>query len=209
MFGYKAGEDNKNKVAKAAFFVGKKNLGFFMRLLDTITDLITPSAQALGYEIVQVTFNDAAKRRTLQIMAERLSDGLMRVEDCEKLSKTISALLDVEDIISGQYALEVSSPGIDRPLTRRKDFVAYQGFDAKIELMMPMDGRKRYAGVLLGLRSAEDEVGITVDGHDYFLPFESINTAKLVLTDRLIKASQAQMKLNNEARSTEGVEEKQ
>lgn len=179
-----------------------------MRLLDTIVDLITPSATALGYDIVQVSFNEAAKRRTLQIMAERSADGLMRVEDCEKLSKTISALLDVEDLISGQYALEVSSPGIDRPLTRRKDFVVYQGFDAKIELMMPIDGRKRYTGILLGLRSAEDEVGIAVDGRDYFLPFESISSAKLILTEKLIKASHAQMQLNQEARNTVGVEEK-
>ena len=169
-----------------------------MNLISQIEALIRPSAEALGYDLVQVRFNEAAKRRTLQIMAERISDKLMTIEDCEKLSRTVSALLDVEDSIQGQYALEVGSPGIDRPLTRPSDFDTYKGFDARVEMALLVEGRKRFTGHLVG-KSGDDAI-LTVDGRDWVLPIASIQTAKLVLTDALIKASQAQVKLNEEAR---------
>ncbi len=168
-----------------------------MRLIDRIEALITPSALALGYDIVQLRFNEAAKSRTLQIMAERIADKLMTLEDCEKLSRTISALLDVEDVIEGRYALEVGSPGIDRPLTRTHDFETYKGFDARIEMALPVEGRKRFTGHLMGLDG--DNVMLRVDEREWALPASAIQSAKLVLTDALIKASQAQMKINDAA----------
>ncbi|MBA4274454.1 MAG: ribosome maturation factor RimP [Alphaproteobacteria bacterium] len=172
-----------------------------MKLIEQIEALITPSAQALGYDIVQVRFNEAAKRRTLQIMAERSSDKLMTLEDCEKLSRTISALLDVEDNIQGRYSLEVGSPGIDRPLTRPSDFETYKGFDAKIDMNLPVEGRKRFTGHLVGRsdNGSGEEAVLLVDGREWLLPIAAIQSAKLVLTDALIKASQAQMKINEEA----------
>ncbi len=168
-----------------------------MKLIERIEALITPSANALGYDIVQVRFNEAAKRRTLQIMAERSSDKLMTLEDCEKLSRTISAMLDVEDVIQDRYALEVGSPGIDRPLTRRGDFETYKGFDARIDMSLPVEGRKRFTGLLLGLEG--EDVRIKVDNREWSLPFAGVQSAKLLLTDALIKASQAQLKLNEAA----------
>jgi len=176
-----------------------------MNLIERITSIITPSAASLGYDIVLVKFNDTAKRRTLQIMAERSSDKLMGIDDCERLSRTISALLDVEDVIEGQYALEVGSPGIDRPLTRRDDFSRYAGFETKIELALPLEGRRRFKGDLKGIEG--DMVQIEADGKLWELPFEGIQSAQLVLTDKLIKASQAQMKMNESARGAEDVKE--
>lgn len=169
-----------------------------MKLIEQIETLITPSASALGYDIILVRFNEAAKRRTLQVMAERSSDKLMTLDDCETLSRTLSALLDVEDLIQGRYALEVGSPGIDRPLTRPADFETYKGFDARIDMAIAVEGRKRFTGHLVG-RSDED-VLLKVDGREWRLPLTGIASAKLVLTEALIKANQAQMKLNEAAR---------
>lgn len=168
-----------------------------MKLIEQIEALITPSANALGYDIVQVRFNEAAKRRTLQIMAERSADKLMTLEDCEKLSRTLSALLDVEDNIQGRYSLEVGSPGIDRPLTRPDDFETYKGFDARVDMAIAVEGRKRFTGFLLGRK--DDAVILKVDGREWELPVSGISSAKLILTDALIKASQAQIKLNEAA----------
>lgn len=176
-----------------------------MRLIDQIEALITPSAASLGYDIVQVKFNDTAKRRTLQIMAERSSDKLMEIGDCERLSRTLSALLDVEDVIQGQYALEVSSPGIDRPLTRRQDYADYASFDVRIETALPIEGRRRFKGILKGIEG--ETITIDVDGREWHLPFEAIQSAQLVLTERLIKASQAQLKMNESARTEPDVKE--
>jgi ribosome maturation factor RimP len=179
-----------------------------MNLIEQIEALITPSANAQGYDIIQVRFNEAAKRRTLQIMAERSSDKLMTLEDCETLSRTISAVLDVEDMIEGRYALEVGSPGIDRPLTRPQDYDAYIGFDARIELVLPYEGRKRFSGVLLAHDAAANTVSIRVDNRDYTLPMASIQSAKLILTEALIKASSKQVALNEAARTSDDVQEK-
>lgn len=157
-------------------------------LLEKIEALITEPAKDLGYNIVQVKFNETSRNRTLQIMAERISDGGMNIDDCEKLSRTVSALFDVDDVISSAYRLEVSSPGIDRPLTRLKDFEEYKGFTAKIETQLPIEGRKRFTGTLLGLEG--EDVAIKVDRDEYHITFTNIANAKLVLTDELIKAHQ-------------------
>ena len=125
------------------------------------------------------------KRKTLQIMAER-PDGGMDIEDCARLSRELSDFLEREDPIEGEYVLEVSSPGIDRPLTRLTDFARWAGHDAKIELAAPdAEGRKRFRGLLLGLDG--NDVVIEVDGARRTFPFGGIAEAKLVLTEKLIQ----------------------
>lgn len=152
-----------------------------------IAELIAPSLESMGYEIVRITFT-GGDRQILQIMAEK-EDGTMTIEGCEEVSRTVSALLDVEDPISDAYDLEVSSPGIDRPLTRLKDFERWAGFEAKVELDEAVDGQRRYRGKLLGLRD-EDIVLANEAGEKITLPFADLRKAKLVLTDELIAASQ-------------------
>lgn len=159
-------------------------------ITDKIKSLIEPVIEGLGYELVRVLMLSSARSNeapTLQIMAEQ-EDGTMTVEGCAKISREVSVILDVEDPISGEYHLEVSSPGVDRPLTRRKDFINYAGHDVKIELESAQNGRKRYRGELLGVTG--DDVVIKVDGEEYSLPLEDIAKSKLVLTDELIAQSQ-------------------
>lgn len=156
-----------------------------MELTNRIATLIEPSLLAMGFLLVRVRFG-GAKRPVLQIMAEK-PDGTMTVEDCAEVSRAVSAILDVEDPISGEYVLEVSSPGIDRPLVRIDDYRRFAGYEAKVETAMPVDGRKRYRGRLIGIDG--EDVLIHVDAQDYRLPFPLISEARLVLTDDLIAAS--------------------
>ncbi len=151
-----------------------------------LIDLLDPVADALGYEIVRLRMMGGTARRTLQIMAED-AKGEMLVEDCTALSRSVSQVLDAADPISGEYVLEVSSPGVDRPLTRMKDFEAYEGFEAKIELDRVADGRKRFRGELAGIE--DDNVALNIEGETstVLLPFAWIVDAKLVLTDALMK----------------------
>lgn len=154
-----------------------------------IERLITPSATAMGFEIVRVLLTGTQRAR-LQIMAERADGGGMIVDDCAKLSRVVSAILDVEDPIAGAYELEVSSPGIDRPLTRLVDFERFAGFEAKLESAAPEpDGRRRWTGRLLGLDG--ETVRLATEGGDVAVPFANLAKAKLVLTDELIAAAQA------------------
>ncbi len=152
-----------------------------------IEALIAPSLEALGYEIVRAMIMGGSDNPTLQIMAERSADGGMEVGDCAKVSRTISALLDVEDPIAGAYTLEVSSAGLDRPLTRFKDFERFAGFEAKIEMADLVNGRKRFLGRLLGVDGGK--VLIDTDEGEQRLTFEGIAKAKLLLTDELIAAT--------------------
>ena len=151
----------------------------------SLLELLDPVAEACGYEIVRLRLMGGATRR-LQIMAER-PDGDMNVEDCTRLSRAISEVMDAADPISGEYTLEVSSPGIDRPLTRLKDFEAYEGLEARIELDRLAENRKRFKGVLAGVEG--DNVGIDLEGEEEtaMVPFAWIVEAKLVLTDELMK----------------------
>jgi ribosome maturation factor RimP len=154
-----------------------------------IEGLLGPALEALGYGIVRIQFT-SGRRATLQIMAERLDGAAMAVEDCATISRASSALLDVEDPIPGAYDLEVSSPGIDRPLTRRADFERFAGFEAKLETDRLLDGRKRFRGRIVGV----DEAGLirVRDGEaEYEVPFDAVTKAKLVLTDDLIAQGQA------------------
>jgi ribosome maturation factor RimP len=150
---------------------------------------IAPTLEAMGFEVVRVAIS-GGPRRTLQVMADRRDGSLISVHECAEISRTLSTIFDVEGPVQGVYDLEVSSAGIDRPLTRPKDFAAYAGFEAKVETRVPIAGRRRFKGLLKGLNTA-GEVAITVDGSDVMLPMDAIASAKLVLTDQLIAASAA------------------
>ncbi len=152
-----------------------------------LAGIVTPSIEGLGFELVRIRLM-SGKRTTLQIMAERPEGGI-EVEDCARISRTVSAVLDVEDPIAGEYALEVSSPGIDRPLTRLKDFERYQGYDVRIEATELIDGRRKFRGILEGVEN--NEVLITIPEGTIGLDFDLIADAKLVLTDDLIAESLA------------------
>ena len=152
--------------------------------MSHLEPIIAPKVEAAGYKLVRVRLI-GSKRKTLQIMAER-ADGQMDVEDCAKLSRALSEFLDAEDPIEGEYDLEVSSPGIDRPLTRITDFARWSGHEAKLELTVPdATGRKRFKGALLGLDG--NDVVVDAAGTRLKFPFTNIADAKLVLTDKLIE----------------------
>lgn len=159
-----------------------------------IEGLIEPALTAMGYDLVRVAVQGGESRKTLQIMAERQDGEGMSVDDCADISHAISAVLDVEDPIAGAYTLEVSSPGIDRPLVKRGDFERFAGFEARIETVQPVAGRKRFRGRLMGvtgdevrLREAAKAAGAA---DETLVPLTAIVRAKLVLTDDLIAATQ-------------------
>lgn len=151
-----------------------------------ILELLDSAAEAAGYEIVRLRIMGGAARRTLQIMAER-PDGEMNVDDCATLSRAVSEVLDAADPISGEYSLEVSSPGVDRPLTRLKDFNLYQGFEARIELDRLAEGRKRFKGMLAGIEDDNILIDLEGEAETCVVPFAWIAEAKLSLTDELMK----------------------
>ncbi len=148
-----------------------------------IAEIIAPVIEDLGFELVRVRLM-AGKTRTLQIMAER-PDGGIEVDDCARISTAVSAILDVEDPIEDNYTLEVSSPGIDRPLTRLKDFDTWAGYEAKLETAEMIDGRRRFKGTLAGTEGSE--VLIEIAEGTIGLQFDWLTEAKLVLTDELIR----------------------
>jgi ribosome maturation factor RimP len=148
-----------------------------------MAEIITPVIEDMGFELVRVRLM-GGKSKTLQIMAER-PDGGIEVDECADISTAVSAVLDVEDPITDAYALEVSSPGIDRPLTRLKHFEEFEGYDAKLETSELVGGRKRFKGVLAGVE--DDEVLINVEEGTIGLKFDWLSEAKLILTDELIK----------------------
>ncbi len=154
-------------------------------MVDTnrIAQTIEPSLEAMGYRLVRVVIT-SGRRATLQVMAERLDDQPMTVDDCAQISHSVSALLDVADPIPGAYMLEISSPGIDRPLVRTEDYDRFTGFEAKIELARPIDGRKRFRGRLLG--TSRGNVRLATETGETELPLDAVGRAKLVLTDDLI-----------------------
>ena len=156
-----------------------------------IAHIVEPVISELGYELVRVRIT-GQNGMTVQIMAER-PDGTMNVEDCEQISRGISPELDVDDPIGRAYHLEVSSPGIDRPLTRAKDFELWAGHEAKIELDVARNGQKRFRGALIGLRGNETGIRMktaNAEGEqDVWLALADIADAKLVMTDALIDAT--------------------
>ena len=152
-----------------------------------LLELLDPVAEAAGFEVVRLRLMGGEKQRRLQVMAERPSDGDMNVEDCARLSRALSEVLDAADPITGEYVLEVSSPGVDRPLTRLKDFATFEGHEARLELDRMAEGRKRFRGALAGVDN--DNVAIDLEGeeHTALIPFAWIIEAKLILTDELMK----------------------
>ena len=155
-----------------------------------LAEIITPVIEDMGYELVRVRLM-SGKSTTLQVMADKPGGGI-EVDDCADISNAIGAVLDVEDPILDEYTLEVSSPGIDRPLTRLKDFDAFEGYEAKLETAELIDGRRRFKGVLAGIEG--DEVLINVEEGTIGLHFDWLSDAKLVLSDDLIKEMLRQRK---------------
>lgn len=184
------GSTGNSNGPRARFFVREDMSDLIARsAMDRrIHEIIAPTVEDMGFEVVRVRLMTGAKESTLQIMAQK-PDGSIEVDDCAQISTAISAVMDVEDPILDAYTLEVSSPGIDRPLTRLKDFDLWNGYIAKLETEQLIDGRRRFKGVLQGTEG--DEVLIEIEEHGepitIGLNFEWLSDAKLVLTDELIR----------------------
>ena len=172
--------------------------GRFLRetgLAASVVDLVAPVLADMGFRLVRVTVG-GRDSQTVQIMAER-PDGTITIDECEQISRQVSAVFDVHDVIAAAYRLEISSPGIDRPLVRMQDFEDWAGYEAKIELSQPVDGRKRFRGKIEGYEGDEvrmecdlDQIGRTVLG----FPASLISEARLVLTDELVREALSRAK---------------
>lgn len=177
-------------------------------LAADVAAVIEPTLEDLGFRLVRVKIQGDGRDRIVQLMAER-PDGSITVDDCEAISKAVSPVLDVADPVSGTYRLEVSSPGIDRPLVRPSDFEDWSGHEAKIELNEPIDGRKRFKGVLEGFEDGEVRIKADTGEHGVQhlgLPVHLIADAKLVLTDELIREALQRAKERHSTRPGDGAE---
>jgi ribosome maturation factor RimP len=154
-----------------------------------IEELIEPTVHDLGFGVVRVTLT-GGQRPTLQVMVEPLAGGPMTVDHCAEISRAVSALLDVSDPIGGAYRLEVTSPGIDRPLVRRGDFERFAGFEARLETAEPIAGRRRFRGRLAGV--IDDDICLRLPEGEQRIPYAAVTKAKLVLTDDLLAAAQSE-----------------
>ncbi|MDE2029326.1 MAG: ribosome maturation factor RimP [Alphaproteobacteria bacterium] len=152
-----------------------------------VADLIADGIAAMGYELVRVRIMGGGKHAALQIMAERKDGSGMTVEDCAAISRQASEKIEADPALAERYALEVSSPGIDRPLVRMKDYERYKGHVAKIELDAPVEGRKKFEGKIA--RVAGDAIVFEADKESLSVPFAAIEKAKLIMTDELLKAA--------------------
>jgi ribosome maturation factor RimP len=173
-------------------------------LAARVAEIIEPALEGRGFRLVRVAIS-GREGKTVQVMAER-ADGTMTIDDCEAISREISPLLDVHDPVAGAYRLEVSSPGIDRPLVRPSDFEDWAGHEAKVELKEPIEGRKRFRGVLEGYEDGEIRIEVDLDAagrHVIGLPLGLVAEAKLVLTDELIREALRRAKKSNEVGSRE------
>jgi ribosome maturation factor RimP len=153
-----------------------------------LAEQIEPEVKSLGYDLVRVAMIGGASDPTLQVMAERPDTRQLDLADCEAISRHLSEWLDSNDPIEGSYRLEVSSPGIDRPLTRLKDYVDWAGYEARIGLKEQRDGRKQFSGTIDGLDGGNVKL-TDKSGAAHTLPFSDISSAKLLLTDKLINAT--------------------
>lgn len=161
-------------------------------LEEKIEAIIRPAVEGFGFTLVRIRLLESSGKhpKTLQIMAERTSDGSMTMEDCVEISRTISALMDVEDPIDGEYNLEVGSPGMDRPLVTLADFEKYKGSAIKISTTEPIDARRKFKGILNGVEG--DEILVTLnDGSNKQLriPHGIVHASNLIITDEMIKAA--------------------
>ena len=192
---------NSNEVAPSDRFIQETGLA------ADLAALVEPVLDSLGFRLVRVEVS-GRDGKTVQIMAER-SDGSMTIDDCEVVSKAVSPILDVQDIVSDSYRLEISSPGIDRPLVRPSDFVDWAGSEAKIELKAPIEGRKRFRGRLEGFENGEVliEADLGEAGHKVIgLAMALIASARLVLTDELIREALTRAKAKGKEQLGDGVE---
>ena len=149
----------------------------------SLYDLLEPTIEEMGFDVVRILLTGAQKP-TLQIMIERKDRKNLVVDDCASVSRAISVILDEKDPIDGEYSLEVSSPGIDRPLTKPEHFSRFSGYEAKIETLDAIDGRKRFKGKIIALNE-NNSISFSMDEKEYSIPYESISKAKLILTDEL------------------------
>lgn len=152
-----------------------------------LLELLEPVAEGLGLEIVRIRLMGGTQRRRLQIMAERPADHEINVEECAALSRAVSEVMDAADPIAGEYMLEVSSPGIDRPLTRLEDFETFSGLEARLETDRLVEGRKRFKGRLAGVEDQDVLVDLDDEDETALIPFAWLADAKLVLNDELLK----------------------
>ena len=169
----------------AHFFVGVDRI-------RQITELIEPTLNEMGFELVRVLVG-GGQRPTLQIMVERRDEAPITVAHCAEVSHAISALLDVADPIAGAYRLEVTSPGIDRPLVRPADYERFAGLEARLETDLPIDGRRRFRGRLTGLSG--DCVRLALPEGECAIPLAAIKKAKLVLSDELLAAARGERRV--------------
>lgn len=149
-----------------------------------VQDLVEPIIDGLGFEVVRI-MTIGTKNPTLQIMIERKDRKDLIVDDCATVSRAISEVLDENDPIEGEYSLEVSSPGLDRPLTKAEHFQRFAGYEAKLETVREVDGRKRFKGRVVNI-DGQNNVHFEMDGTEYVIPFEDVSKAKLILTDELL-----------------------
>ena len=157
-----------------------------MEIETRIGDILSPTLKLMGYDLVRVHIS-GTQQKTMQIMVERRDRAGMTVDDCADISREVSVILDVESPLKDAYDLEVSSPGIDRPLVRPVDFDDYAGFDAKIEMEAAIDGRKKFKGQLLGIEQGLVKIRFNEETHE--LPVSDIRRAKLLLTEELLKSA--------------------
>lgn len=150
-----------------------------------LEDLLNPVVEKLGYELVRV-MTIGAKNPTLQVMIDRLDGNDITVDDCATVSRALSDVLDEKDPIENQYSLEVSSPGIDRPLTKLQHFVRFVGYEAKIETIQPVENRKRFKGKILAVDDSQN-ISFDMDGVQYLIAFDNVAKAKILLTDELLQ----------------------
>ena len=151
-----------------------------------VQKLVEPIIENMGYEVVRIT-TIGKQNPTLQIMIERKDRKDITVDDCASVSRVVSEILDEKDPIDGEYSLEVSSPGLDRPLTKREHFERFSGYEAKIETFVEVSGRKRFRGRIIGVDN-KNQILFEMDGETYEIPFDNISKAKLVLTDELLNS---------------------
>ena len=166
--------------SKPRFFVKEKR----MQNKHPLEDMLTPVINQLGFDVVRI-LTIGQKNPTLQIMIERKDRTDIVVDDCATVSRAVSDILDEKDPIKDQYNLEVSSPGLDRPLTKAEHFQRFVGYEAKIETSVEVDARKRFKGRILSLDDKEN-IHFDMDGKEWVIPFEAVSKAKLLITDELL-----------------------
>jgi ribosome maturation factor RimP len=157
--------------------------------IHQITALIEPTLHDMGFGLVRVLMS-GGQQPTLQVMVERLDQAPVTLDHCAEVSRALSAVLDVADPLPGAYRLEVTSPGLDRPLVRRADYERFAGLEARLETELPIEGRRRFSGRLLGL--AGDQIRLALPEGEMSIPFDAIKKAKLVLTDELLATAQTE-----------------